>query len=100
MESAILSNPKFIYKEGKPVEVILDIETYTKILDILERKDKKKKQIIVEMNGATLIRNSEAKTGKDIAKFAGIWKERNEIKNSLDYARALRKKAHQRPSIQ
>lgn len=31
MGTFILENPKFIYKEGKPLEVIIDIETYSKI---------------------------------------------------------------------
>ncbi|MBP9888629.1 MAG: hypothetical protein KBF93_20215 [Leptospiraceae bacterium] len=51
-------------------------------------------------NGATLVRNGSPKTGKDIAKFAGIWKDRKDISDSLDYARKLRKKAHTRNHIQ
>lgn len=100
METTLVNNPKFIYKEGKPVEVIIDIETYTKFLNLFEKKDKKRKQTFIEMNGATLVRNGSPKTGKDIAKFAGIWKDRKDISDSLDYARKLRKKAHTRNHIQ
>jgi hypothetical protein len=100
METTIVNNPKFIYKEGKAVEVIIDIETYTKFLNLFEKKDKKGKQAFIEMNGVTLVRNGSPKSGKDIAKFAGIWKNRKDITDSVEYARTLRKKAHTRIHIQ
>jgi hypothetical protein len=100
METALENNPKFIYKDGKAVEVIIDIETYTKFLNLVEKKEKKRKQTFITMNGATIVRNGSPKTGKDIAKFAGIWKDKKDISDSLEYAIKLRKKAHTRNHIQ
>lgn len=103
MKTVFLHDPKFIYKDGKPIEVILDIETYTKILNFIETTkslSRKNTPITFEKNGIKIIRNGKPKTGKDIAKYAGIWKDKKNISDSLEYARLLRKKAHTRMNIQ
>ena len=103
MKTVFLHDLKFIYKDGKPIEVILDIETYTKIISFIENKESlsgKNKPLTFEKNGITIIRNGKTKTGKDIAKYAGIWKDKKDISDSLEYSRLLRKKANTRINIQ
>jgi hypothetical protein len=95
METTIVNNPKFIYKDGNAVEVIIDIETYTRFKNFINKIEKKKGKSFTVINGVTIVRNGSPKTGIDIVKQAGFWKDKG-ITDSVEYARALRKKAHTR----
>ncbi len=99
MKTLQINNPKFIYKEGKPVEVILDIKTYNLLLTILNKTVNNKRETFIELDGATIVRKSKIKTGKDISEFAGIWKNKKDITDSSEYARTLRSKTLKRKHI-
>lgn len=98
--TAIISNHEIIYKDEKPY-IILALKEYERLVHsssaIIASNSKKKKN---KPHGAKNPSNAHYPTGKDFMKgLEGIWKDRNDITDSVEFVNKMRKKNSIRPHI-
>lgn len=88
--NSVISNHEIIYKNDKPY-IILDLNEYRKLIhpidSALEVKQKKK------LSQEKSRKKNKYPTGKDFMKgLEGIWKDRTDITDSVEFVNNLRKK--------
>ena len=93
LSAAILVENEIIYKNDKPY-IILALKEYEKLIHSSKKiHSTKAKKEFIKMNNVTLVRNGKGITGKELSKLklAGIWEDRKEISDSVQFVQNLRK---------
>lgn len=99
--SPVIADHEIIYKNDKPY-IILDLKEYERLVHsskTIKAANSKQKKEFIKINNVTLVRTGKVVTGKDFMKgLTGIWKNRKDITDSVEFVQNLRKNAT-RPHI-
>ena len=99
--SPVIADHEIIYKNDKPY-IILDLKEYERLVHsskTIKAANSKQKKEFIKIGNVTLVRTGKVVTGKDFMKgLAGIWKNRKDITDSVEFVQNLRKNAT-RPHI-
>jgi len=100
---SVIAEHEIIYKNDKPY-IILALKEYERLVHSNETINAaaipKNKKEYIHLNNVCIVRKGKGITGKDLAKLklAGLWKDRKDIVDSVEFVQNLRKRAT-RPHI-